>query len=123
MGQISPLVGWNHEPESECKEEALQDEAASRTRTIVDDVRCRMSICLSRESERASERERAGRLVSDSRARSARNDATPPSGHRLLAIAGVRGERYARTIRGNDLSLRHLSFITLVPGSLTVKWE
>lgn len=45
MGQTSPFVGWNHEPESEFKEEACQDVAASRARTrIDDDVRCRMSV-------------------------------------------------------------------------------
>lgn len=48
MGQISPFVGGNHEPESEFKEEARQDEAANRTRTVNDDddIRYRMSVSL-----------------------------------------------------------------------------
>lgn len=48
-----------------------------------------------------------------------RNDATPASGHRLL---NAENDAYGNE-SGNDLRLRHLTFITLPGGVLTVKWE
>lgn len=48
-----------------------------------------------------------------------RNDATPASGHRLL---NAENDAYGNE-SGNDLTPRHLTFITSPGGVLTVKWE
>lgn len=95
-GQISPLVAWTHGPASECNEETCQDTTAIRVKTI--QTWFHMSISW-KEWFRCTIEERCDA-----------NEWSSSTDDRRMS-------ENARTYdSGNDLSLRHLSYITLVPG-------